>query len=546
MAEPFFEVIPLGGMGEIGKNMTAIRYENEIIVIDGGLAFPNTWQLGIDLIIPKIDYLIEHASKIKAFVITHGHEDHIGGLPYILPRLPRIPLYGAKLTLGLLREKFSEFGISPQDLDLREIGSDDQLKIGNHFVIDLFLMTHSIPDNSGMVIRTPVGTIVHTGDFKLDQEPIDGQLSHLDKIAKAGADGVLLLISDSTNAERPGRTPSETEISAGLAEVIAAAKGRIFVTTFASHVHRIQSIVKIAEKHERRVVMEGRSMLKYAEISQELGYLKFKDSLIGTEQLGDLPPSKTLFLCTGSQGQPMSVLSRLAAGNHARLMIKPGDTVILSSNPIPGNEEAVNLVINKLYELGALVYYPPTYRVHASGHGSQEELKEMLGLVQPKFFLPAHGEPRHQINHARLAEAMAKPPKKSIIASNGDVVRVTANDIKISGRVSAGAVYVDGLGVGDVSDEVLADRQAMAGDGVLVITALVAPKPHVEVVSRGFVNANRALQRALRDDAQEALYRAVREKKTMEEIRDDIHHAVRKFVRKETGRNPVIIPIVVE
>jgi ribonuclease J len=546
MSEKFLEIIPLGGMGEIGKNMMAFRFENEIVVVDGGLAFPDSTMPGIDLLIPKIDYLIDNAHMIQAFIITHGHEDHIGGLPYILPRLPKVPLYGAKLTLGLLREKFSEFGIPNADLDMREISTDAHVKIGKHFTIDTFLMTHSIPDNSGMVIRTPVGTVIHTGDFKLDQNPVDGKTSHLAKISAAGEEGVLLLISDSTSAERPGTTPSEADVAIEIEKILEEAKGRVFVTTFASHIHRVQNIITAAEKHGRRVVMEGRSMLKYAGLAQDLGYLNLKDRLISTDELTDLPDSKVLFLCTGSQGQPMSVLSRLAMGNHAKLALKAGDTVILSSSPIPGNEEAVNLIVNRLYEMGVRTFYPPTYKVHASGHGSQEELKMILNLAKPKFFMPFHGEPRHQVNHQRLAEASPTPPKRTIIASNGDVIRVNADDFKIHGRVTSGVVYVDGLGVGDVTEEILEDRHAMASDGVVVVTAITHPTPHIEIVSRGFVTANKELQEAMREEAHDALYRGVREKKRLEDVRDDVYYAVKRFVRKATGRNPVIIPLVIE
>jgi ribonuclease J len=546
MSEKFLEIIPLGGMGEIGKNMMVFRYDNEIVVVDGGLAFPDSTMPGIDLLIPKIDYLIDNAHMIQAFIITHGHEDHIGGLPYILPRLPKVPLYGAKLTLALLREKFAEFGIPNADLDMREISTDAHVKIGKHFTIDTFLMTHSIPDNSGMIIRTPVGTVVHTGDFKLDQNPVDGKTSHLAKISAAGEEGVLLLISDSTSAERPGTTPSEADVAVEIEKILEEAKGRVFVTTFASHIHRVQNIITAAEKHGRRVVMEGRSMLKYAGLAQDLGYLNLKDRMISTDELTDLPDSKVLFLCTGSQGQPMSVLSRLAMGNHAKLALKSGDTVILSSSPIPGNEEAVNLIVNRLYEMGVRTFYPPTYKVHASGHGSQEELKMILNLAKAKFFMPFHGEPRHQVNHQRLAEASPTPPKRTIIASNGDVMRLGADDFKIHGRVTSGVVYVDGLGVGDVTEEILEDRHAMASDGVVVVTAITHPTPHIEIVSRGFVTANKELQEAMREEAHDALYRGVREKKRLEDVRDDVYYAVKRFVRKATGRNPVIIPLVIE
>ncbi len=540
------EVIPLGGFGEIGKNMMVFRYEQEILVVDGGMAFPNSNQPGIDLIIPKIDYLLEHASEIKAFIITHGHEDHIGALPYILPRLPKVPLYGAKLTLGLLREKFAEFGISADDLDLREVTTDERIKVSASFTVDLFRMTHSIPDNSGLLIHTPIGNVIHTGDFKLDQNPADGKTSHLEKISKAGADGVMLLISDSTSAEKMGLTPSEADVAAELEKIISKAAGRVFVTTFASHIHRIQNIISIAEKYNRRVVMEGRSMHKYAEIAQELGYMTLKDRLISTDEFADLQASQAVFICTGSQGQPMSVLSRLAAGNHPRLSIKHGDTVILSSSPIPGNEEAINVVINSLYLKGAKVFYPPNYKVHASGHGSQEELKLILNLAQAKWFLPFHGEARQQINHQWLAEACPTPPKRTIIAKNGDIIHVSKDDFKVVGTASAGAVYVDGLGVGDVNDSILEDRLSMAGDGVLVLGCVLSPHPHAEIASRGFIDANQELFDTIKDQVITVLEKGAREKKHLEAVRDDVYYMVRRFVRKATGRNPMIIPVVVE
>ncbi|MBB6098971.1 ribonuclease J [Deinobacterium chartae] len=546
MSDKYVEVIPLGGMGEIGKNMFAFRYADEILIVDGGLAFPDAHMLGIDLLIPKIDYLQQNADLIKGWVLTHGHEDHIGAMPYIVPRLPRVPIYGARLTLGLLKEKFAEFGIKDTMVDLREVDPDEKLRIGKHFTVDLFRITHSIPDNSGMVIHTPVGRIVHTGDFKIEHHPPDGKPSHLAKIAAAGSEGVLLLISDSTNAERPGQTTSEAEVASTIDKIVSSAKGRVFVTTFASHTHRIQNILQIAEKHRRRVVMEGRSMIKYAQVAQSLGYMKLSHPLISTDEMGDLADDQVLFLCTGSQGQPMSVLSRLAMGTHAKLALKRGDTVIMSSSPIPGNEEAVNTVINRLYEIGVEVYHPPTYRVHASGHGSQEELKLIFNLTTPRYFLPWHGEPRHQVNHARLAQSMPTPPQRTIIARNGDVVRVGRDEFKVTGRVPAGAVYVDGLGVGDISDEIIQDRMAMSGDGVLIVTAVLHPTPHVELISRGFVKSNRDLEASIRKVAVEVLETGVREKRRMEDIRDDLYGAVRRFVRKVTGRNPVLIPVLVE
>ncbi|CAM3331893.1 ribonuclease J [Deinococcus deserti] len=545
-ATPYLEVMPLGGMGEIGKNITVYRYGDEIMVVDGGLAFPDSYQVGIDLIVPRIDYLQQNAELIKGWILTHGHEDHIGGLPYILPRLPRVPVYGAPLTLGLVREKLAEFGLKDGDIDLREADTNAKVQIGTHFGVEFIRMTHSIPDNTGYILTTPVGQVLHTGDFKLDEEPSDGQLSDLGRIEQAGKEGVLLLISDSTNAERPGRTASEAEVARNLESLIASCKGRVFMTTFASNVHRIQNVINIAHRQSRRVVMEGRSMLKYAQVSQSLGYMELPEPFLTNDEVGTLQDQQVLYVCTGSQGQPMSVLSRLAFGNHAKIALRRGDSVILSSNPIPGNEEAVNLVINRLYELGVDVYYPPTYRVHASGHGSQEELATVLNLARPKFFLPWHGEPRHQINHAKLAQTLPRPPKRTLIARNGDVVRLGPDEFKVTGTVPAGAVYVDGLGVGDVSDDVLLDRVNMSQEGLIIMTAVLHPTPHVEIVSRGFVRPNRELDAQIRRVALEAVETGMREKKRLEDVRDDMYGAVRRFVRKVTGRNPVLIPMIVD
>lgn len=545
-AAPHLEVIPLGGMGEIGKNITAYRYEDEIMVVDAGLAFPESHQMGIDLIIPRIDYLQQNAGLIKGWILTHGHEDHIGGLPYILPRLPRVPVYGAGLTLGLVREKLSEFGIKDGEVDLREVDLSDKVKIGTHFQVEFFRMTHSIPDNAGYLLTTPAGVVMHTGDFKLDEEPSDGKTSDLARIEQAGKDGVTLLLSDSTNAERQGRTVSEAEVARNLETLIAGLKGRVFLTTFASNVHRVQNVINIAHRQRRRVVMEGRSMIKYAQVAQTLGYMELPEPFLASDEVGGLQDQQVLYVCTGSQGQPMSVLSRLAFGNHAKIALRRGDSVILSSNPIPGNEEAVNLVINRLYEIGVDVYYPPNYRVHASGHGSQEELATVLNLARPKYFLPWHGEPRHQINHARLAQTLPRPPKRTLIARNGDVIRVSQDDFKVTGTVPAGAVYVDGLGVGDIGDDVLLDRVNMSQEGILIMTAVLHPTPHVEIVSRGFVRANRELDAQIRKVALDAIEQGLREKKRLEDVRDDMYGAVRRFVRKVTGRNPVLIPLIVD
>ena len=345
--QTLLKIIPLGGMGEIGKNMIALSYGDEIMMIDGGLAFPDAEMLGVDILIPKVEWLVKNSKKIKGWVLTHGHEDHIGGLPYILPQLPKIPIYGTKLTLGLLREKFKEFKLQSEDVVLKEVGPDERIKVSKSFTVDYFRMTHSIPDNCGLVIHTPIGRIVHSGDFKLDLKPSDGRTSHLHKLAAIGAEGVLALMSDSTNAERPGITSSEDDVMKAMEEIISRAKGRVIVTTFSSHIHRLQNVIRIAERQDRRVVVEGRSMVRNTRVAEELGYLEMKEPIATSADVQTMQDDKVLFLCTGSQGQPMAALSRLATGNHRNVTLKAGDTVIMSSNPIPGNEEPVNKLINK-------------------------------------------------------------------------------------------------------------------------------------------------------------------------------------------------------
>ncbi len=540
-------IIPLGGMGEIGKNMFAFEYEDEILLIDGGLAFPDADMLGVDILVPKIDWVVENAERIKGWVLTHGHEDHIGGLPYMLKLLPRIPMYGAKLTLGLLRGKFEEFKLRESDVDLREVSTDARIKISRYFTVDFFRMTHSIPDNSGLIIHTPIGRVVHSGDFKLDYHPADGKTSNLHKLAQASVDGVLALISDSTNAERPGLTASEQDVMKAVDEIVARAPGRVIVTTFSSHVHRLQNFIRIAERYDRRVIMEGRSMIKNARIAQDLGYLEVKKPFLASDDIGNLQDDKVLFLCTGSQGQPMAALSRMGSGTHRKIQLVPGDTVILSSNPIPGNEEAVGRVINQLYERRVNVYYPPTYKVHASGHASQEELKLILDLTRPKFFLPWHGEVRHQINHARLAESMTVQPQKTLIPQNGDILALSKDDMVIAGQVEAGVVLIDSVGksADEVTEPVIRDRQMLSEEGVVVIVAVASRNPSVEVVLRGMAG-DRKLTDEIKKIVTDNVKRGVREKRRLNDIRDDVFYPVRRYLRKATGRNPLIVPTILE
>ena len=542
-------IIPFGGMGEIGKNMFAFQYQDEILMVDGGLAFPDADMLGVDILVPKIDWVVEHAAQIKGWVLTHGHEDHIGGLPYMLKQLPKkIPMYGARLTLGLLRGKFDEFKLKESDVDLREVTPDDRIKISNFFTVDFFRMTHSIPDNSGLIIHTPLGRVVHSGDFKLDYHPADGKTSHLHKIAAAGQEGVLMLLSDSTNGERPGFTPSERDVMLAVDDLVADAPGRVIVTTFSSHVHRLQNFIRVAEKYDRRIAVEGRSMIKNTKIAQDLGYLETKKPLLSMEQMNELQDDKIMVLCTGSQGQPMAALSRLASDTHRKLSLQKNDTIIMSSNPIPGNEEAVNRVVNQLYERGVRVLYPPKYKVHASGHGSQEELKLILDLAQPKFFVPWHGEPRHQINHGWLAESLPQPPKKIVIPKNGDVMELSRDDLKVVGTVDAGIVYIDSMGrtADEIGEPIIRDRQTLSNEGVVVIMALAAKKPSVEVIARGVAQGSNGMTKEIERIALEGLKRGVKEKKRLNDIRDDIFYPVRRYLRKATGRNPLIVPTVIE
>lgn len=540
------QVIPIGGMGEIGKNILAYRYEDEILLVDCGLAFPKSHQMGVDLIVPKVDYLLEYAELIKGWIITHGHEDHIGSLPYVLPRLPKIPVYSGSLALSLIQEKLNEFGIKTEDVDLNVYEAGDKIQFGRHFDVETFRMTHSIPENAGYILSTPAGKVVHTGDFKLDEEPVDGLLSDLDRLERVGNEGVLLLISDSTNAERLGRTPTEKSIGDTLEEVIGKCQGRVFLTTFASQIHRIQSVVSAAKKHGRRVVMEGRSMIKYTQAAQETGHLVVEEPFLTNDDVSQLQDQQVLFICTGSQGQPMAVLGRLAFGNHAKIALKRGDTVILSSNPIPGNEDAVNAIVNRLYEMGIDIICPPNYRVHASGHASRDELEEVLNLTKPKYFLPWHGEPRHQINHAKLAQTVAYPPKRTLIAQNGDIVEVSNDEFKVVGTVPAGGIYVDGLGVGDVTDDTLTERMNMGQEGMVMIGVALNPQPHVEIVTRGFARANRELEDHIRDIALDTVNKGLRDKRRLEDVRDDVYGNTRRFLRKATGRNPMLIPILVD
>ncbi len=552
MAKARLQIIPLGGLGEIGKNMTVFRYGDEIIVIDAGMAFPEEDMLGIDIVIPDFSYLIEHKDEIKAILITHGHEDHIGSLSYLL-REVNAPVYATRLTCGLIEGKLKEAHIT--NYDLHTVKPGDEFKTGL-FKFGFFHVCHSIPDSCGIYLRTPVGTIVHTGDFKFDHSPVDGELTDMYKLAELGHRGVLCLLADSTNAQNPGYTPSEAIVSKSLMSAYADAKGRIILATFASNVSRIQMAVDAAVAKKRKVCVFGRSMVNVVGIAQELGYLKAPEgTFIEPEELGHYRDDRLCILTTGSQGEPMAGLSRMADGSHRQVQIHAGDTVIISASPIPGNETSVGRTIDSLMRLGAHVVTSTTTRVHVSGHGSQEDLKTMLSLVKPKYFIPVHGEHRMLVSHAELAESLGVEKKNILIGENGTLFEFTSRGGKINPqRVQAGPVFVDGLGVGDVGNIVIRDRQQLAQDGVvIVVIALEKGSNQVlagpDIVSRGFVYVrdSEALLTEARERIESVLDRC--EAGNVSEwnaIKTQVRDALGKYFFDRTKRRPMILTIIQE
>ena len=440
-------IIPLGGLGEIGKNMTVFKYGDDIIIVDAGLAFPEDDMLGIDLVIPDISYLTENKDKIRAIFLTHGHEDHIGALPYVLKKLD-LPVYGTALTLGILQGRLKQNGVSSSQLKTVQPG--EVIRAGS-FKVEFIRVNHSIPDAVAMAIHTPLGVVLHTGDFKIDQTPVDGQVTQFSKLAELGNQGVLMLLADSTNVERPGYTPSEKIVGKTFDEEFRYAKSRIIVATFSSNVHRIQQVVESAVRYNRKVAIIGRSMVNVVNIAMELGYLNVPDgTLIDIDETNNYRPDQVVIITTGSQGEPMSALTRMAMSDHKKVGIVPGDTVIISATPIPGNEKGVSRTIDHLFKLGAEVIYEKSLGIHVSGHASQEEIKLMHNLLRPKFFMPVHGEYRMLVKHSKLAQSLGMPKENIVIAENGSVVEVTNDSVGINNKVTAGKVLVDGLGVGDV------------------------------------------------------------------------------------------------
>lgn len=545
------KIIPLGGLGEVGKNMTVIEYGGDILVIDAGLMFPEDEMLGVDLVLPDFSYLRENADKVRAVVLTHGHEDHTGALPYLLKEIS-VPVYGTKLTLGLVEGKLSEHNLN--GASLIEIDPRDSLEIGA-FKLEFIRVCHSIPDGVAVVIHTPEGIIVHSGDFKLDQTPIDGRVTEFEKLATYRDKGVLVLLSDSTNAEIDGYTLSERVVGETLESIIFNAKARIVVASFASHIHRIQQVINVAQKAKRKIAICGRTMEKNVEIASKLGYLNLPQKMIiHPARMRDFPPNRVLILSTGTQGEPLSALARMASHEHRWVEIEPGDTVIISASPVPGNEKSISQTINRLFRCGADVYYESVSGVHVSGHASREELKLMLSMVRPKYFIPIHGERRHLTYHARLASSLGVPGKNIFVAENGDVIEIRNGEARISGQVNAGLLLVDGLGIGDVGDVVLRDRQVLSRDGILIIVTvidrqngrLLAPP---ELVTRGFVYVKESqdLLAEAKDRVCKTLERTAAERLTDHAVlKNDIRRTLSEFVYDEIKRRPMIIPVIIE
>ncbi len=545
------QIIPLGGLGEIGKNMTVFRYGDDIILVDAGLMFPEDDMLGIDLVIPDISYLLENKDKIKGIFLTHGHEDHIGALPYVLKQID-VPVYGTVLTLGILKGRLKENGVSSQNLVAIKPG--DKVRAGI-FKMDFVRVNHSIPDAVAITIITPIGIIIHTGDFKFDQTPVDGQITQFNKFVEYGDKGVLALLADSTNAEHPGFTPSEKVVGQTFDDEFRYAKGRIIIATFSSNVHRIQQVIDSAVRYKRKVAVIGRSMVNVVNISKELAYLNIPDGvLIDIDEANNYKADQIVIITTGSQGEPMSALTRMAMSDHRKVDIIPGDTVIISATPIPGNEKLVSRTIDHLYKLGADVVYEKSNGVHVSGHASQEEIKLMHNLVRPKYFIPVHGEYRHLIKHAGLAKDLGMPKENIVIAENGNVIELTRNSLAITGKITSGKVLVDGLGVGDVGNIVLRDRRQLSQDGIMIVVVTMDKEncqvvSGPDIVSRGFVYVREAedLMEEARDKVQVALDKCGDEGVSeWTAIKSTVRESLGRFLYEKTGRRPMILPIIME
>jgi len=546
------KIIPLGGLNEIGKNLTVIEYKNDIIVIDCGLKFPDDEMLGIDVVIPEINYLLKNKDKVKGIFLTHGHEDHIGALPYVLKQI-NIPVYGTKLTLGIVETKLKEHGLL-STVELITVKPKDIVKLENSSV-EFIRTSHSIADSVALAIHTPAGVLLHTGDFKIDFTPIDGGVADLTRFAELGKKGVTVMMADSTNVERPGYTMSESTVGETFENIFHSAKGRIIVATFASNIHRVQQVITAARKYGRKVALSGRSMENIIAVAIELGYINIDEgALINVDSIGKYPENEIVIITTGSQGEPMSALSRMAASEHKKVNIIPGDMVIISATPIPGNEKLVSKVINQLFKQGAEVIYEALADVHVSGHACQEELKLIHTLVRPKFFIPVHGEYRHLKQHGELAVKLGMKEKNVYLGENGDVIEITRDSIRKSGSVISGQVFVDGLGVGDVGNIVLRDRKHLSQDGILTVVVTIDKESGSviagpDIISRGFVYVRESedLMEQARERVREALKEC--EEKNITEwptIKANIREVLRVYLYEKTKRRPMILPIIME
>jgi len=546
------QLIPLGGVGEIGKNMFVLRYGRECIIMDAGLKFPDEAMLGVDIVIPDISYLLDQDIEILGIILSHGHEDHIGALPYIIDEL-KTPVYGSRLTLGIVEAKFREH--PEKNIELKEINPDQKLKLSENFTLEFFRTNHSIPDSIGIAVETPCGVIVYTSDFKFDQTPVDERITDYHKLAELGHNGVIAALIDSTNAHRPGYTLSEKEVGESIGEIFRLSRSRIILATFASNIHRIQQVVDAASRYDRKVAIAGRSILNTVDISTQLGYLNIpKDMLVDLDKIKQIPPEKLALITTGSQGEPMSALTRISQSDHRQVEILEGDTVIIAANPIPGNEKLVSRTINNLFQLKADVIYGPVSGVHVSGHGSEEEIKMMLNLLRPQYIIPVHGEYRQQAFCSKIAQKLGMDERNVFLAKTGSLIEFTDSGGRMSGSVPAGRVLVDGFGVGDVGEVVIRDRQVLSEDGIVIIVLAVDQDNKrvlagPELITRGFVYVRESED--LLEKAKSELARAV-EKLNRDQlhewskIKSRIRDAASSFFYEHTGRRPMIMPIVID
>jgi len=545
-------LIPLGGLGEVGKNMMVLEYGNDIIIIDAGSMFPDEEMFGVDLVIPDTSYLNDKKQNIRGIFISHGHEDHIGSLPYILPALNFPPLYATRLTQGLINVKLKEHRLL-EKTTLNVVAPGDRVKLGA-CEVEVVRINHSIPDATALAVHTALGTVVHTGDYKFDHTPVNGEPADFGTLARLGNEGVLVAMGDSTRIESPGYTPSERVINDSFDKIFANAPGRIILATFASLLSRVQQVIDTAERYERRVALVGRSMINNVQMAIELGYLRVPPGLlIRAEDIKQFQPEQVAIICTGSQGEPTSALTRIANQDHRLIRIQPGDTVILSATPVPGNERMVNRTINNLFRQGAEVFYQAIANVHVSGHAAQEELKLMLSLLRPKFFLPVHGEYRQLVLHAKLAYSLGISADHILVAEDGDVVEVKENAFQVVEHTACGNVFVDGLGVGDIGQIVLRDRQVLAQDGILMVVLTVdketgQPLAGPDIVSRGFVymrDSEELLENA-RERVLDSFASLNGHASDWSFVKDKIRHTLSEFLYEQTHRRPMILPVVME